>query len=85
MKAMLLEIDQGLVGRMWYCKHPRLRVWARPKHGTGESVRWGLLPGQTIPGEVESQYLTVDLEHAWVVREGNVELRLVEIEGEKPA
>jgi hypothetical protein len=80
MKATLIEIDQGIAGQRWYASHPGLRLWARQKYGIGIDPLWNVLPGQEVLGTyVNSERIWVDLEHAWQVREGDVELRLIEI------
>lgn len=77
MRAVLIEIDGGLRTPRWYAKHPGLRVWAEPR--SCYESKWRLLPGQSIPGITESSHCHVDVGHAWDVREGDVELRLIEI------
>jgi hypothetical protein len=84
MKATLIEIDCGIAHRFWYARHPGLRLWARQVNGDvyGESTDpplWRVMPGQANPVTGDSSNLLVDLEHAWQVREGDVELRLIEI------
>jgi len=80
MKATLIEIDQGAPESRWYAKHHGLRVWAVSVHAyyPGDSA-WRLLPGQQVPDIAPAVGLRVDADHAWTVREGEVELRLVEI------
>lgn len=80
MKATLIEIDQGAPESRWYAKHHGLRVWAVSVHAyhPGDSA-WRLLPGQQVPDIAPEVGLRVDADHAWMVREGEVELRLVEI------
>jgi hypothetical protein len=80
MKATLIEIDYGAVPEpRWYASHPGLRLWANRDHGFSATPMWHVLRGQQIPGVDFSERLWVDLEHAWQVREGDVELRLIEI------
>lgn len=80
MNATLIEIDICVPEPRWYGRHPGLRVWARKEYGTAWDLRWHVLPGQSVHGVVDSSNLWVDLEHAWQVREGEVELRLMEIQ-----
>jgi len=75
MKATLIEIDCGIAHRFWYARHPGLRLWARQVNGD----LWHVMPGQANPVTGDSSNLLVDLEHAWQVREGDVELRLIEV------
>ena len=89
-KATLIEIDHGVPERRWYARHPGLRLWARQVNGDvyGESTDpplWRVMPGQAVPVTDDSSNLLVDLEHAWQVREGDVELRLIEIPDAGPA
>lgn len=84
MRATLIEIvdkGHGIPDSWWYAKHPRLRVWAEKTQGVfcGQPA-WRVIPGQEIPGENPMDGLWIDEEHAWSVREGEVELKLVEIE-----
>ena len=83
-KATLIEIDHGAPEPRWYARHPGLRLWARQVSGdvygeSTESPLWRVMPGQAVPVTENSSNLLVDSEHAWQVREGEVELRLMEI------
>jgi hypothetical protein len=80
MKATLIEIVHDAPEPRWYARHPGLRLWARLYRNFGR-YKWKVLRGQQIPQNMFSkkQRLIVDLEHAWQVREGDVELRLMEI------
>ncbi len=81
-KATLIEIDCGIAHPCWYARHPGLRLWARKVNGDvyGESTDqpiWHVLPGQAVSFITDdSSILRVDIDHAWQVREGDVELRL---------
>ena len=79
MKATLIEIDHGVPEQRWYASHPGLRLWANRKRAVSGRLMWHALRGQQIPGVVLSERLWIALEHAWQVREGHVELRLIEI------
>jgi hypothetical protein len=79
MKATLIEIDTVVPVNRWYASHPGLRLWATQEHGFSAQKMWHVLRGQQIPGVMLSERLWIALEHAWQVREGDVELRLMEI------
>ena len=84
MKATLIEIDTVVPVNRWYSSHPGLRLWARKSYVIrpyrGRVPGWNVLPSQDALCKcVMSELLWVNLEHAWAVREGDVELRLIEI------
>jgi hypothetical protein len=80
MKATLIEIDCGAPEALWYARHPGLRLWAQKSYFLGRVLAWNVLPGQDALCTCGiNEPLWVNLEHAWQVREGDVELRLIEI------
>jgi hypothetical protein len=85
MKATLIEIDTVVPVNRWYASHPGLRLWAMRENGYWGRKMWHALRGQQIPGVMLSERLWIALEHAWQVREGDVELRLIEIPDAGPA
>ena len=79
MKATLIEIDTVVPVNRWYASHPGLRLWANRARAVSGRLMWHAIRGQQIPGCMLSERLWIALEHAWQVREGDVELRLIEI------
>ena len=77
MKAVLIEIDRAVIPPMWYATYAGARLWCQPARELMGDDGWVVLPGQGVP---ESLHNVIFSEHAWQVREGEVELLLVEIE-----
>jgi hypothetical protein len=71
--ATLIEIDPGCPPGYWYAHLAGRRLWARPANEWEERDCWVILPGQEAPaGSV------ILSEHAWTIREAEVDFRLVE-------
>ena len=76
MRATLIEIDALCPPGMWYARYAGQRFWAQEGRECEVSDCWLILPGQGIPSHPEPVVFT---EHVLNVREGRVELRLVEV------
>ncbi len=78
MKATLIEIDATCPPGLIYSDLAGRQFWAIPGTEVMEDDRcWCVLAGQGYRGMTGP--LIVLAEHAWLVREGEVELRLVEV------
>lgn len=79
-RASLIEIEQGLPEVCWYARYGGLRLWVERTtayiHG---SPAWRVLPEQGIPWLVEAAGWLIEAEHAWEVRESEVEWILREV------
>ncbi len=73
--ATLIEIDPLCPPGYWYARLAGKRLWARPGNECDERDCWIVLPGQDTTAN-----LVILAEHAWTVREAEVEIRLVEVE-----
>ena len=76
MKASLIEIDHNVAPPLWYAILAGQRFWCQEAREMLISDGWMVLPGQGLP---ESHNLLIFPEHAWTVREGEVELVLREV------
>ena len=76
MKATLIEIDAATPPGYWYALLAGQRLWAQEGRECAVADCWLILPGQGVEHHPEP---VVFSEHAWSVREGEVELRLHEV------
>jgi hypothetical protein len=74
MRATLIEVDAACPPGYWYSTLAGQRLWAQE----GRGFRWLILPGQGVASHPEPVIFS---EHAWQVREGEVELRLHVVPG----
>ena len=77
MKATLIEIDGAVPPAYWYARYAGKRLWCTQARVAWGGECWLAVPGQGIPEHPDSLIFS---EHAWQVREGEVELVLLEIE-----
>jgi len=78
MHATLIEIDATCPPGYWYASLAGQRLWAQAVRECEMEDCWLILPGQGVPW---CSVPVVFAEHAWQVREGEVELRLHEVPG----
>ena len=77
MMATLVEIDHACPPQYWYARYAGQRLWCRPAREAPVSSCWVVVPGQ---GVTEHPDNVIFPEHAWQVRDGEVETVLIEIE-----
>ena len=78
MRATQIEIDAACPPAYWYAALAGQRLWAQEGRECAVADCWLILPGQGVPSHPEP---VVFAEHAWVIREGEVELRLHVVPG----
>ena len=78
MRATLIEVDAACPPGYWYSILAGQRLWAQEGRECAVADCWLILPGQGVDHHPEP---VVFLEHAWSVREGEVELRLHVVPG----
>lgn len=77
MRATLIELDTLVPAGAWYAPYRGRRLWCQAARELMGQEGWLVLPGQGVSGcDVHE---CIALEHAWQVREGEVELSLVEV------
>lgn len=79
MQATLIEVDGLVPERLWYASLAGRRLWCRAAREMICDDGWLVMPGQGIGGE-DLHNAVIFAEHAWEVRQGEVELVLMEIE-----
>ena len=79
MRATLIEVDLLVPERLWYAPYAGQRLWCRAAREMIRDDNWLVMPGQGVSG-TELHHAIIFSEHAWEVRQGEVELVLVEIE-----
>ena len=79
MRATLIEVDGLVPERLWYASLAGRRLWCRAAREMICDDGWLVMPGQGVSG-TELHNAVIFAEHAWEVRQGEVELVLVEIE-----
>lgn len=84
MHATLIEIDTCAPEPHWYARYPGLRLWCFGETQVRGDADWHVLRGQGLAEQQVDFWLSIHAEHAWVVREGEVELRLVECDAGPP-
>ena len=77
MKATLIEIDRAVPPGYWYAGLAGQRLWAAEGRECLVADCWKVVPGQGI---ADSGTGVIWAEHAWTVREGEVETVLIEVE-----
>ena len=78
MRATLIEVDAACPPGYWYSILAGQRLWAQEGRECAVGDCWLILPGQGVKSHPEPVIFS---EHAWKVREGEVELRLHVVPG----
>ena len=77
MRATLIEVDALIPAGVWYAPYRGRRLWCQAARELIGQEGWLVLPGQGVTGC--DLHECIALEHGWDVREGEVELSLVEV------
>lgn len=79
MRATLIEVDGLVPERLWYAPLVGRRLWCQAAREMVRDDGWLVMPGQGVGGD-DPYSAVIFAEHAWEIRQGEVELMLVEIE-----
>lgn len=79
MRATLIEVDGLVPERLWYAPLAGRRLWCQAAREMVRDDGWLVMPGQGVGGD-DPYSAVIFAEHAWEIRQGEVELMLVEIE-----